>query len=159
MAQTHNIAFPLVSTNREAFVKLRQSFPSHIAAVSPLVDQVMRFIARFRDPDESYADIELALQEALLNAVIHGNAEDPAKRIYVTTRCSTNGAVSITIRDEGQGFDSHDVPDPTAAENQMSSHGRGVYLIRALMDQVSFEEGGTVVHMYKGPNLPRPQSQ
>ena len=89
-----------------------------------------------------------------MDAVIHGNSEDPCKRVHLTVRCSADGEVRVAIRDEGAGFDSGSIPDPTAPELRMSSHGRGIYLMRALMDEVSFEEGGTVVHMHKDPTSP-----
>ena len=108
----------------------------------------------FRGADDSEVDIEIALREAILNAVIHGNAEAPEKRVYVTCRCTIDGEVSITIRDEGQGFDFDTVPDPTTSDNLLSTQGRGIYLMKALMDEVSFEEGGTVVHMRKDPTSP-----
>ncbi|MGB8769823.1 MAG: ATP-binding protein, partial [Candidatus Korobacteraceae bacterium] len=98
-------------------MELKHFLPSHISVVQPFIDQVMSFITRFREVDGSEDDIELALGEALLNAVIHGNAQDPYKRVYVTTRCNSDGEVSITIRDQGLGFDSRAVPDPTAPEN------------------------------------------
>jgi len=70
------------------------------------------------------------------------------------SKCTLAAAVgltkfSIVIRDEGQGFDSGNVPDPTAPENIKSSHGRGIYLMKTLMDEVRFERGGTVVYMRK----------
>jgi serine/threonine-protein kinase RsbW len=154
MAQTDTLA-PKLRTSREPFAELRQSFPSQLDAVSPSVAQVMRFIATVRSPDGSEADIETALHEAICNAVVHGNAEDPDKGIYVSCRCSIDGEISITVRDEGQGFDSRAVPDPTTSENRLLAHGRGIYLMRALMDEVSFEEGGRVVSMRKKPNATR----
>ncbi len=152
MAQTHSVDLPHFTLPRQASGELILSLPSKVVAVRQIIDKVMCFIARFRKPEGSEVDIEVALGEALLNAVIHGNAEDPYKRVYVTTRCRADGEVSITIRDQGQGFDIGAVPDPTAAKNKMSTHGRGIYLMRALMDEVSFEEGGKVVHMRKKPN-------
>jgi serine/threonine-protein kinase RsbW len=92
------------------------------------------------------------VREALTNAVVHGNREDPNKLVFVTSRCSEDGEVSITVRDEGQGFDSRAVPDPTVPENLLSSHGRGIYVMRKLMDEVSFEQNGTVLKMRKRPN-------
>jgi serine/threonine-protein kinase RsbW len=94
-----------------------------------------------------------------LNAIIHGNKEDPHKHVYVTIFCGTDGEVAMTIRDEGAGFDSNSVPDPTAPEHRMSTHGRGIYLMRALMDEVSFEEDGTVVFMRKSGILDPSRSQ
>jgi serine/threonine-protein kinase RsbW len=64
-----------------------------------------------------------------------------------------DGEVSIEVRDEGRGFDSDAVLDPTARENLLFTHGRGIYLMKTLMDEVSFEEGGSVVRMRKNPNF------
>jgi serine/threonine-protein kinase RsbW len=88
-------------------------------------------------------DIEIALGEALENAIVHGNRENPDKRVYLTCRCTPDGEVSITVQDEGQGFDTGTLPDPTAP---------GIYLMKTLMDEVRFEKGGTVVHMCKKSN-------
>jgi serine/threonine-protein kinase RsbW len=129
----------------------RQSFPSQIHAISPCVDQLMYFMAKFRSMDGSETDIEIALVEALENAVVHGNGEDHHKRVYVTCRCTADG-VSITVQDDGQGFDTGTLPDPTAAENRLRTSGRGIYLMKALMDEVRFEKSGAVVHMRKKSN-------
>jgi len=134
------------------FVELRQSLPSRISIISPFVDQLMRFIARFRNSDGSELDIEMALREALANAIIHGNQQDATKRVSVACRCTTDGEVSITVQDEGQGFDSDTVLDPTALENQLLTYGRGIYLMKTLMDEVHFDQGGAVVYMRKASN-------
>jgi serine/threonine-protein kinase RsbW len=112
----------------------------------------MRFILNFRSADETEIDIETALREALANAVIHGSGDNSCKRVFVTCRCYLDGEVSITVRDEGGGFDSSAVPDPTFRENLLFTHGRGIYLMKTLMDEVSFEEGGSVVRMRKNSN-------
>jgi len=158
-AQTYSIALELDTVSRKEFVELMYSLPSDVAMVSPLVDHLMRDINSLRVMDGTEVDIEVALREALLNAVIHGNGEDPGKRVYLRVRCRADGEVSMAIQDEGPGFESNSVPDPTAPEHRMSTHGRGIYLMRALMDEVSFEEGGTVVHMRKNPSSPPYQSQ
>ena len=134
------------------FVELRNSLASHVDIISPFVDQLIRFISKFREADGNNFDIELALREALVNAIVHGNQEDPRKRVNVKCRCATDGAVSITIEDEGHGFEPDAVPDPTAPDTRLRTHGRGVYLMRTLMDEVDFEQGGSVVHMQKRAN-------
>jgi serine/threonine-protein kinase RsbW len=152
MAQAHTLSLLPCTSDDFSFVELRQSFPSRIHAVSPFVDQLMSFIAKCRNRDGSEANIEIALTEALENAVVHGNCEDPHKRVYVTFRCTAEGEVWITVQDEGQGFDAFTLPDPTAPENRLRTSGRGIYLMKTLMDEVCFEKGGAVVHMCKKSN-------
>ena len=135
-----------------SFVELRNSFPSYVEIVPPFMDQFMRFISKFREDDETKSDIELAVREAIANAIVHGNQKDPRKRVYVKSRCTRDGEVSITIEDEGQGFKSDAIPDPTAPNNVLRTHGRGICLIKALMDEVDFQQGGSVVHMRKKAN-------
>jgi serine/threonine-protein kinase RsbW len=135
-----------------SFIELRNTLPSHVDIVSPFVDQLMRFISRFRGSDEGNTEIDLALREALVNAIVHGNQNDHRRQVYVKCRCTTDGEVSITVEDEGNGFRSDTVSDPTLPENKLRTHGRGIYLIRMLMDEIHFEKGGSVMHMRKKAN-------
>jgi serine/threonine-protein kinase RsbW len=153
MAHTQSLSLLPRNAHSVPFVELRQSLPSRVAAISPFADQLIRFILNFRNADGGEADIEMALHEALANAVIHGSGENSCKRVYVTCRCYMDGEVSIEVRDEGRGFDSDAVLDPTVRENLLFTHGRGIYLMKTLMDDVSFEEGGSVVRMRKNPNV------
>ena len=139
------------------FVELQQTLPSRVLIISPFVEQFMNFIARFRENDGNELDIEMALREALANAIVHGNQEDSRKCVYVECRCTTDGEVSIMVRDEGQGFDADSVADPTTPENRVLTHGRGIYLVKTLMDEVRFEQHGTVVFMRKA-SKERPQA-
>jgi serine/threonine-protein kinase RsbW len=125
------------------------SLRSEVAAISPFVDKLMSLIKRCRCAPGNETDIEIALREALNNAVIHGNHEDPAKQVHVLCRCQAEEEVSIVVKDEGQGFDSQAVQDPTAPGAIESTHGRGIFLMKALMDEVRFEQSGTVVYMRK----------
>jgi serine/threonine-protein kinase RsbW len=130
-------------------LRVESSLRSVITAISPFVDKLMLFIKRCRSVPGSEIDVEVALREALANAVVHGNHEDPHKHVYVVCRCTPEEELSIVVRDEGTGFDSTVLPDPTAAEQLESTHGRGIYLMTTLMDEVQFERGGTVVRMRK----------
>jgi serine/threonine-protein kinase RsbW len=154
-AQVVSLASP--ASRSVPFVELRQSLPSQIAIISPFVDQLMYFIARFRTPDGSELNIETALHEVLANAIVHGNQEDPRKLVCIACRCTTDGEVSLAVQDEGQGFDTAAVLDPTTPENRLLPHGRGIYLMKTLMDDVCFEQGGAVVHMRKASNA-RPRA-
>ena len=153
MATTENSARTIDSADSAPFVELHQYFASSAEAISPFVDQLMRFVrlfmGRFGVAKDTEGEIEIALLEALANAVIHGNHENTAKRVDVICRCSMDGEVLIIVRDEGQGFDFGAVPNPTEPERLFLTSGRGLHLMRALMDDVSFEENGSVVRMRK----------
>jgi serine/threonine-protein kinase RsbW len=125
--------------------------PSEMKAISPLVDQLMRLIEGSRCVAGNESAVELALREALSNAVIHGKEMDGHKLVQVRCRCERGKGVSLTVKDQGKGFDQNAVPDPVAVERLEEEHGRGIHLMKLPMDQVSFEGGGTVVHMRKGP--------
>ena len=135
------------------FVGLRNTLPSDVDIISPFVEQLMRFISRFRVAGGNDIEIEVALREALVNAIVHGNEEDPNKFVYVKCRCTRDGEVSITVEDEGNGFEHETVPDPTSPDDRLRSNGRGIHLIRMLMDEVDFEQSGSVVHMRKRANV------
>jgi serine/threonine-protein kinase RsbW len=129
-------------------IELQRSLPSEVAAISPFVDRLMLLVRKCGSIPEAETDVEIALREALANAIIHGNHENPQKHVYVRCCCKRD-EVSIAVKDEGRGFDLNEIPDPTAPENTGSVHGRGIYLMKVLMDEVRFEEGGVVVRMRK----------
>jgi serine/threonine-protein kinase RsbW len=129
-------------------IELERSLPSELAAISPFVDRLMLLLRKCGCVPQGESDVEIALREALGNAIIHGNHENPRKRVYIRWRCEPDG-VSITVKDEGRGLDISRTSDPTAPQNIASVHGRGIYLMKTLMDEVRFEEGGIVVHMRK----------
>jgi len=122
--------------------------PSEVTAISPFVDKLMLLLRNCGCVPEGVSDVEIALREALANAILHGNHEDRRKHVHVSCRCEPD-EVSIAVKDEGKGFDTDNVADPTAPQNIGSIHGRGIHVIRALMDEVRFDEGGAVVHMKK----------
>jgi serine/threonine-protein kinase RsbW len=129
-------------------IELERSLPSEVAAISPFVDKLMVLLRRCGCAPEGESDVEIALHEALANAIIHGNHEDPRKHVHVTCRCKP-AEVSIAVKDEGQGFDINKMEDPTSPENVVAVDGRGIYLMKAFMDEVRFEQGGAVVRMRK----------
>lgn len=116
-------------SNSGPFVELAQSLACRTGSISIVVDQLMRFIKLFLGnfgADKGTDDnIEIAIREVLANAVIHGDHEDPGKQVSVTCRCSVDGEVLITVRDEGHGFDNRAAPDPTEPSRQLLSHGSG----------------------------------
>jgi len=125
--------------------------PSEVKAISPLVDRLMRLIEGSHCVCGEKPSVELALAEALNNAVVHGNRMDRQKLVQVLCRCELGKGISVVVKDQGQGFDSNAMPDPTAPENIGADHGRGIWLMKSVMDEVSFERGGTEVRMRKAP--------
>ena len=123
--------------------------PSEVKAISPLVDRLMRLIEGSHCITGEEPAVELALREALNNAVVHGNRLDAHKLVRVRCRCKVGKGISLIVSDQGQGFDASSVPDPVAVENLVAGHGRGLHIMKLAMDQVSFDERGTEVYMCK----------
>lgn len=100
--------------------------------------------------DEEIDRISMAVREATVNAVLHGNKYDPKKRVTVAFEV-TPESLSVTVRDEGKGLDPETVPDPLAPENLLKQSGRGIFLIRAFMDEVRFRsmDPGTEITLIK----------
>ncbi len=134
-----------------SLLKIEAWMPSEIKAISPLVNRLMRLIEGSRCVAGNEPAVELSLQEALSNAVIHGNRMDAHKLVQIHCQCELGKGVSIVVTDHGQGFDPKTVPDPLAVERLAAEHGRGIRLMKLAMDEVSFELGGTEVRMRKGP--------
>lgn len=96
--------------------------------------------------DDNYARIMLTLSEAATNAILHGNKENPEKKVIIRSEL-TDGTLSITVKDEGAGFDPSNIPDPLKEENLLNVGGRGVYLIKEYADDLQFYENGTKLKM------------
>jgi serine/threonine-protein kinase RsbW len=122
---------------------------SEIKAISPLVERLMRLIEGSHCITGDEPAVELALREALNNAVVHGNQLDAHKLVHVRCRCKAGIGISLTVSDQGQGFDPRTASDSVTVENLEADHGRGVHLMKVAMDEVSFEQRGTKVHMCK----------
>jgi serine/threonine-protein kinase RsbW len=122
---------------------------SELNAISHVVDRLMFLVELSHCAAENERDVEIALREALTNAVLHGNKEDVQKKVHIDCQVHPGREVSIVIRDEGSGFDPMNVPDPTKPENILSEKGRGIHLMRMLMDRVQFDDGGREVRLQK----------
>lgn len=130
-------------------VKLRVTLAADKNAVDPVVQQVMGIVRQSKCVDGRADAIELALTEALANAVVHGANSDPSKIVECDVACDESQGVLIVVRDPGPGFDPSTIPNCCAGENVFSSHGRGIYLINQLMDDVQFHKNGAEIHMIK----------
>lgn len=117
-------------------------------ALSPVLDQLLFVIRKTRCAHGGERDVEIALREALDNAIHHGNRRDLSKRIHTRCRCEAWREVLLVIRDEGQGFDPSGVVYPAIPGDKALSQ-RGLSLMKQHMDEVHFERGGTEVHLRK----------
>jgi len=125
--------------------------PSEVKAISRLVDWLMPLIEESHCVAGEEAAVELALREALSNAVVHGNEMNTEKLVHVQCHCERGKGAVIIVTDEGQGFDANAVPNPLAIRGLLAEHGRGIHLMKLAMDEVSFARGGTEVRMWKRP--------
>jgi serine/threonine-protein kinase RsbW len=130
-------------------LKLSVTLAGDRDAVDPVVRSVMKVVREMKCAIGREDHIELALTEALANAVVHGAKSDPSKIIECDVACDANHSILIVVRDPGPGFDPAQIADPCHGENIYSNHGRGIYLINQLMDEVKFHKNGTEIHMLK----------
>jgi serine/threonine-protein kinase RsbW len=136
------------SDSKSLNLKLTVTLSADRDAVDPVVRSVMKIVRETKCADGREDDIELALAEALANAVVHGAKNDPSKIVECDVACGERGML-IVVRDPGPGFDPAKIPDPCVGENIYSNHGRGIFLINQLMDEVRFHKNGTEIHMLK----------
>jgi serine/threonine-protein kinase RsbW len=122
-------------------------FPGDLASVDESREQVMQFVCQHCPDEGDQIDVLVALQEALVNAALHGCGDDPAKRIQCNVTANASD-IAISVRDPGPGFDLA-LADPENYAASTSSHGRGICLIRGLMTEVSFARGGSELRMRK----------
>lgn len=132
--------------------QLDLTVPADPSAIPRITDGVSAVLRGKRWPDDDIMAVELALQEAVANAVRHGCSNDPTKRIQCCVTVDAADEVVIVVRDPGPGFDPAKVPNPLDAENVFKPSGRGVFLINGLMDRVTYADGGREVEMRKRKN-------
>jgi serine/threonine-protein kinase RsbW len=127
------------------------SLPSRIETVATAAAAVAEFVGRSGVSDDAAFGIDMAVREAVTNAVLHGNRQDENKTVELVLKSSPD-AVEISVHDQGPGFNPESVPDPTASENLLKTSGRGIFFMRTFMDEVDWlirPEGGTTVRMLK----------
>jgi serine/threonine-protein kinase RsbW len=125
--------------------RLELEFPSSVRYVREAVAEVVDACQRLAfSGSRATLNLRVAIGEALANAILYGNRENPEKQVRVDAELSPGSAV-VTVTDEGAGFDPSAVQDPTLPQNRLRSHGRGLFLLRSLADDVSFSERGNSV--------------
>lgn len=121
--------------------------PADLAVTERVLQEMVESL---RSAPPVYGDldeVQLAVREALNNAIRHGSRLNSHKRIVVRCRCSRKDGLWIMVRDQGRGFRPEKLPDPTHPENLEKCGGRGIYIIRCLMDKVEFRDQGREIHM------------
>jgi len=122
---------------------------AEVGEIEPVVERIMDEVRKSSCARGTEFEVETSLREALANAVVHGCDRDPSAQVRICVSCDPERGILIVVRDPGCGFDPETVPSPLHAERLYASHGRGIYLINELMDEVHFKKGGTEIWMRK----------
>jgi serine/threonine-protein kinase RsbW len=138
--------------------KIEFEFPSAISLMHSILDYLMKRVEKVGVINPESSNLFVALDEAFVNAVKHGNKFDRDKVVRVSAEVSPSEA-RFTVEDEGEGFDLESIPDPRNPENLFKTSGRGVLFIYNIMDEVKYNERGNRLTMVKKSEVPRPESQ
>jgi serine/threonine-protein kinase RsbW len=130
-------------------LRFYDAIPSTLAALEDVVERLVTLACDLKCDRRHLERVELALREALANAIIHGNRQDPEKKVVVRCFCQPDRGMLLVIEDEGAGFDPSKVPNPTQAECLLETHGRGLFLMHRMMNTVRISRRGTRVTMLK----------
>lgn len=122
--------------------------PSELASLNLLENFIDQIRERYHFNEDIYANVLTCLNEACVNAIIHGNQQNPGLKVYVNLEVFEGKKLVFTIADEGQGFDYEHIADPTSPENRENDSGRGVYIIRKLADQCIFNNKGNEIELH-----------
>lgn len=131
--------------------KIELNLPSILESVDKAASEAESFARQNGFGDEALFAIDMAVREAVANAVKHGNKQDAGKFVEVTFNCLQKG-LEVMVRDFGEGFEVEEVPDPTNPENLLKASGRGVLFMRTFMEEVEWiqhQKGGMIVKMCK----------
>jgi len=115
-------------------------------AVAPTVDRILEAVAPAGLDEDRLTDLAVALAEALSNAAVHGHRLDPKRRVAIVLLIQP-GCVVVEVSDSGVGFDARVVSDPTSPERKLAPGGRGIFLMRRLVDEVSYNASGNTVRL------------
>jgi serine/threonine-protein kinase RsbW len=122
-----------------------QSTNQSVAIMENFVDDLVK---QLNIGDDVYANLMTCLNEAITNAIFHGNKQNADKKVFVNLEVVNNKRLVFTIADEGDGFDFTNIPDPTDLENLEKLTGRGVYIMKKLADQCIFNSKGNEVELH-----------
>jgi serine/threonine-protein kinase RsbW len=124
------------------------SLPSKLNSLTPVENFVDTLKDEYEISDNLFAEILTCLSEAVNNAIVHGNHEDPSKKVGISLEVQDNKRLIFIVSDQGPGFDYTNIPDPTAPENLEKLTGRGIYIIRTLADACIFNQKGNEIEIH-----------
>jgi serine/threonine-protein kinase RsbW len=125
--------------------------PSDQAFLQEFDEYLEESLHDFGMKDDDIADVAISVTEVVNNAIVHGNKNNPEKIVEVKLKIK-RGDLEVLVIDQGEGFNSSEIPDPLSEENILKETGRGIFIIRSLMDEVEIsagQSGGTVVRLVK----------
>ncbi|HEX7365590.1 MAG TPA: ATP-binding protein [Pelobium sp.] len=122
--------------------------PSNAESVAVLEKFIDDLVDKLEIGEDVYANLMTCLNEAVTNAIYHGNKQDPNKKVYINLDVIMNKRLVFTVADEGPGFDFNNIPDPTDLENLERLTGRGVFIMKKLADQCIFNSAGNEVELH-----------
>jgi serine/threonine-protein kinase RsbW len=122
--------------------------PSRIDSITLMENFIDELSVKYGFSDEIYANVLTCLSEAVINGIVHGNRQNPEKKVFINLEVIEDKRLIFTISDEGEGFDFNNLPDPTAPENLENLTGRGVFIIKKLADQCIFNSKGNELELH-----------
>ena len=122
--------------------------PSEIKYIKKVSSEILDSLSPHKIDEDTLSDIRLCAEEAIRNAIVHGNRSNKKLHVKVNYRLE-NDRIIIEVEDEGAGFDPRKIADPTGDDNIMKESGRGICLIKRLMDKVDFNQKGNKIRMEK----------
>jgi len=128
--------------------------PGNIEHVGSAVDRILKVVREASCVRGQEFEVEVALLEAVANAVKHGCKGDPCREVELRVLCDEDFGLLVIIRDPGEGFDPGEIPSPVEEKNLLRTHGRGVWLMNQMMDVVKYGEGGRKVILHKKARAP-----
>ena len=129
-------------------IRLDVTFPAQVERIGGVVEKVVALARQLHGETDKEQEIALALTEALANAVKHGSKNDPSLKVQCQV-ITAGPAMTIIVRDSGPGFDPESIANPLELAGLTADHGRGLHMIRQLVDEVRFERNGAEIYMTK----------
>jgi len=124
------------------------TFPTDLQYIKKASQQILDCFADLKLDERMLSDLKLCLEEALINAMKHGNKQNTSLKVNAEVSKESD-SLKFTICDQGEGFDVHDLNDPTKEEHLAKTHGRGIFLIKNIMDEVRYDKENKCLHLTK----------